>query len=337
MSTVVCALFAGLMCLFAAPAATAHPLAPSLLALEEVAPATYSVLWKTPLRVARGSQVVPRLPEGCTSRSDARWTREGTAAVSRWLIRCEDGLVGSHIAIEGLAPRGGGAVLSIALEDGRSFSQLLTADAPDFIVPERASRWEVFGRYFRLGGEHFALGIDHVLFVLGLLLLVHGRGALFATITAFTLGHSLTLGLVAFGGLSPRIGWVETGIAFTLLLLALEILPRNGKAMIRLFGTRPWAAAFVFGLLHGLGFAGALIDLGLPSGDVPLALFSFNVGIEAAQVALVVAAVSIWGVVRRVTKRAPERELRWATAYAVGCVAAFWMFDRAAAALFSGP
>jgi hypothetical protein len=320
-----------------APAATAHPLAPSLLALEEVAPETYSVTWKTPLRVAAGSGMVPRLPAGCASKTDARWTREGTGAVSRWLVRCPEGLVGSRIAIEGLAPRVGSVVLSIALADGRSFAQLLTAGEPGFDVPERASRTAVFGRYLRLGAEHFAIGADHVLFVLGLLLLVHGGGVLLATITAFTAGHSVTLAWVALGGVAPETARVETWIALTLLLLALEIVPREGRAKLRIFGTRPWAAAFVFGMLHGLGFAGALLDLGLPSGDVPLALFSFNVGIELAQLVLVAAALLGWAIVRRFAKRAPKREIRWVAAYAMGSVAAFWMFDRASAAMFSGP
>jgi hydrogenase/urease accessory protein HupE len=188
----------------------------------------------------------------------------------------------------------------------------------------------VAGAYLSHGIEHILLGIDHLLFVLGLILIVRSKRMLLLTVTGFTVAHSITLSLATLGVLHVPGPPVEACIALSILLLASEILRRQ-RGEPSLTASWPWAVAFSFGLLHGLGFASALIDIGLPRGDVPLALLSFNVGVEAGQLAFIAAVLGVIGSAKQF--RIPEiveRRLRTVTAYGVGTVAAFWFVERLA-------
>jgi hypothetical protein len=180
--------------------------------------------------------------------------------------------------------------------------------------------------YLRLGVEHILFGIDHLLFVLGLILLVGGLGPLMKTITAFTLAHSITLGLATLGVVRIPQAPVEAVIALSIVFLAAELV-RQGRGETGLTARRPWLVAFAFGLLHGLGFAGALSDVGLPPGDVPSALLLFNVGVEAGQLAFVVAALALVRAVQSLPAPA-WRRLEGVSAYAIGSLAAFWVMQR---------
>jgi hydrogenase/urease accessory protein HupE len=181
-------------------------------------------------------------------------------------------------------------------------------------------------RYFALGTEHILLGIDHLLFVLGLLLLVRGAGPLVKTITAFTIAHSITLAAAVMGVVTLDRGPVEAAIALSIVLLAREIVV-GYSGHTHLVHRRPWLVAFVFGLLHGLGFAGALGEIGLRSADVPLALLTFNLGVEAGQLAFVVLLVLLNRMVGETLRfRVPRFEP--ALGYALGGLAMLWLFDR---------
>ena len=182
------------------------------------------------------------------------------------------------------------------------------------------------GTYFILGGEHILFGIDHLLFVLGLLLLVGGFWSLVKTITSFTLAHSITLGLAVLGYVPVDRAPVEAAIALSIVLLAREIVVgRQGqKSLVHRY---PWLVAFVFGLLHGLGFAGALGEIGLRSSDVPVALLFFNLGVEAGQLAFVVALIALAKIAGR-AKRFPVQRVEPALGYALGAFATFWFLDR---------
>ena len=188
------------------------------------------------------------------------------------------------------------------------------------------SGFRLAGRYFVLGTEHILFGVDHLLFVLGLLLLVRGVRPLVKTITAFTIAHSITLGAAVMGVVPVERGPVEAAIALSIVLLAREIVVGQ-RGSSHLVHRRPWLVAFVFGLLHGLGFAGALGEIGLRSADIPLALLFFNLGVEFGQLAFVAVLVALSGMVRRtVGSRFPGLEP--AVGYCLGGLAMVWFFER---------
>lgn len=311
----------------------AHRLAPSFLSLDVAANGQVEVLWKTSQIVARGARIEPVLPEACQALAEASVRAEGTAWVTRIQLDCgATGLVGQRIAVRGLEASGTDALVRIAFADGREVRTILTKAAPAMEVPEKESRGRVFEDYLRLGVEHLLGGLDHLLFVLGLMLLMPTSRKLLSAITAFTLGHSLTLALAALGGLALPQGLVELAIAATLVVLACEaLLPRpEASALVR----RPWIAPAAFGLVHGLGFAGALVELGLPGHAIPLALFAFNVGIEIGQIGVVVAG---WWAVRALARSAPSipRLIAEAPATVIGTLGVFWCLQRASAWLLS--
>jgi hydrogenase/urease accessory protein HupE len=182
----------------------------------------------------------------------------------------------------------------------------------------------------RHGIEHILLGYDHLLFVFALMLVVGGIRRLVWTITAFTVAHSITLALATLGVVSIPGPPVEATIALSILLLATEIV-RLQTGRPSLAAQRPWLVAFAFGLLHGFGFAGALSGIGLPNGDIPLALLAFNVGVEVGQLAFIAAVLGAMAIVHRIDFGVGQRYLRPTAPYAIGSLAAFWFFERLAA------
>ena len=315
-----------LVLLGVAPAA-AHPLAPSLLDLRETGPGRIAVLWRRPLLLPRGAHLEPVLPARCRPTAPPVDTVEETALVARWTVDCgPTGLAGTGVAVAGLAEAGSDALVRVALTDGRTFRAVLRPDAASFVLPPAQRRTDVAAGYLALGIEHLLTGWDHLAFVLGLVLLVKGRRRLLATITAFTLGHSVTLSLAALGLVRLPPAPIEAAIALSILVLAVELARRDRPTVL---GRRPWLMAAGFGLLHGLGFAGALAQVGLPAREIPLALVSFNTGIELGQIAFVVAAVALGLALGPLLRRLPA----WSAAipsYAIGAFAACWMFERLA-------
>jgi len=198
-------------------------------------------------------------------------------------------------------------------------------------VPEEPGRGEVVRDYTGLGFEHIWGGIDHLMFVFGLLLLVGGGSRLVWTITAFTVGHSITLSLVTLGYFDYPVAWVEFAIAVSIFVLAVE-LTRSGKG--DLLQRYPWWLAGGFGLLHGMGFAGALAETGLPHENLPLALLFFNVGIEIGQLSFILGALLIWQLLKRVAGSQPERMLP-IPVYILGSLSAMWCIQRGLEALYS--
>ena len=181
-------------------------------------------------------------------------------------------------------------------------------------------------RYLSLGIEHILFGIDHLLFVFALLLIVRGRWMLVKTITAFTVAHSITLALATLGFINVPLRPVEAAIALSIVFLCVEIVhARQGR--IGLAVRYPWVVAFAFGLLHGLGFAGALAEIGLPQSEIPIALLFFNIGVEIGQLMFVAVVLGvIWGL-QRLQFQAPS----WAQAipvYVIGTLATYWFIER---------
>lgn len=306
-------------------AALAHPLAPALLELRESAPHTYEVLWRTSVAQVRGVQVVPALPASCEALApEQRSVRDNEALEARWTARCEGGLAGQEIAVAGLEGSGINVVVRVEALDGQVTSGILDVRAPRFAVAPGVAAPQRFGDYAALGTAHLLTGLDHVLFVLGLLCVVRGARALVVAITAFTLGHSLTLAAASLGVVRFDAALAELGIALSLIAVALAILRPAGEPS--LLARKPALLTLAFGLLHGLGFAGALAGVGLPSAEIAPALLAFNLGIEAGQLLLVAVALVLARGARAVI--AAPALWRAVPAYIIGSLATCWCIER---------
>ncbi len=308
--------------LLVSPLGLAHKLAPSLLEIEEETAGQYSVLWRTP---ALSGQVSPEpiFPEPCVAASPSR-AAAGTSIEWRWSMDCPGGLAGKTLQVRGLTASRTAALLKLSLADGRNYSELIRRDGQVFEVPAVPNTWHVVGQYFALGVEHILIGFDHLLFVTGLLLLASGWRQLLITITAFTLGHSVTLVCVSLGIIPQVSVWVELAIAATILYLAIELSYHRLTEKAR---SVRWPLIAAFGLIHGLGFASVLDELGLPQSDLLAGLVAFNLGIEAGQVAFVAALALGLSLLRRVS-RGVEPLARRTAVYLMGGMAVFWCLDR---------
>jgi hydrogenase/urease accessory protein HupE len=279
-----------------------------------------------------------RLPKECAGQP-TQGSFAGAAFVERWRARCPGGLVGKAIRIDGLSGTRTDVLARVERLDGTTQTVRLNPEHTSFVVTSTPDAFEVVRAYFLLGVEHILTGVDHLLFVLALLFLVGNWRRLVATVTAFTVAHSVTLAAAALGLVHVAQAPVEATIALSVVFVATEILHlAQGKP--GLTARAPWVVAFVFGLLHGFGFAGALREVGLPGKDVPLALLFFNVGVEAGQLMFIAAAVTILSSGSRLLRRsatsqpgpwAAEAYIRTPVAYMIGSMAAFWVVQRVVA------
>ena len=319
-----------LVATFAVPSTvSAHTFAPSLLELKEEADGVVARFKQPTVRVA-GSRLVPLLPPSCQKIGGPATHSEGTGVVTTWRLTCGD-LVGQEIAVDGIAGSRADLLLRIELSDGRTVHHVLTADRPTFTIPRAASALDVAGLYGRLGVDHILGGFDHLLFVLGLVLLIEGRRRLVATVTAFTAGHSVTLALAALGMVHVPSGPTEAAIALSIVILAVELTrPRGTDSRLR---RSPWVVAALFGLLHGLGFAGALTEIGLPEREIPSALLAFNLGIELGQLAFVAVVLGVGVLVERLTRPSWRPLMALAPVYCIGTLATYWLLERLVALL----
>ena len=233
-----------------------------------------------------------RLPESCNAGTDPVGSIVANAFYQRWTATCPGGLKGGEIVIDGLRETMTDVLARIAYVDGTTEIARLTPDAPTLKVAGAQTMFEVAATYFRLGVDHILTGFDHLLFVLALVLLIRDRWMLLKTITAFTVAHSITLAGASLGYFSLPQKPVEAAIALSIAFVASELV-RMKPGERRLSEAYPWVVAFAFGLLHGFGFAGALKETGLPQTDVPLALLTFNLGVEAGQLLFVAGVVIV--------------------------------------------
>jgi hydrogenase/urease accessory protein HupE len=306
--------------------AAAHELRPAYLELAEAAPGHFNVLWKVPAAGDRRLGLYLRLPASCNNITQPASAIENNAYFERWQVSCDGGLKGQTITIDGLRSTLTDVLARITWADGSVEVERLTPEQPSLTPKGAQTVWEVARTYFMLGVEHILGGIDHLLFVLALMLLIRDPWMLVKTVTAFTLAHSVTLTGAALGYLSLPQAPVEAVIALSIAFVARElILMKPGER--RLSEAYPWIVAFSFGLLHGFGFAGALKEIGLPHGDVPLALFTFNLGVEAGQLVFVAAMLILYRAAMTMTQL-PLPPLRTTMAYGIGAAATFWLLTR---------
>ena len=311
--------------LLVAAAAAAHESLPASLLLREVTPAQFDLSWRLPATQGPAPRVWPDLPADCVAVGPQRREAGSGSETWHWRVNCGHAVrQPARIEFEGLAATSIDVLVQASYLDGRVATGVARAASPSVELGGRRAA-PAARAYFGLGVEHILGGADHLLFVFALVLRVPGALRLLETVTAFTLAHSLTLAAAALGWLHVPQAPVEAAIALSIFALACELArpaAARGDAT-----RRPWAIAFGFGLLHGLGFAGALAEIGLPEGDIPAALALFNLGVEAGQVAFIAAVVAARALWRRLWQRPPV----WVAAvpvHALGSLAAFWWLQR---------
>lgn len=309
--------------------ANAHEMRPGYLEIRETTVDTYDVLWKVP---AQGDDMrmglYLRFDDDVSSIAEPVAAFVGNTHTQRMRIKRDGGLTGSTVTIGGLAATFTDVLLRLERIDGTEITHRMTPDEPSYVFEAEPGRGQVAWTYLVLGVEHILSGVDHLLFVLALLMVVVGWRRLIGTVTAFTIAHSVTLALAALGFVRVPGAPVEAIIALSIVFVASEIIHgRQGNP--GLTAKLPWIVAFTFGLLHGFGFAGALNEIGLPQTSIPLALFTFNVGVEVGQLIFIAAVLALYAVGKRF--QATPAEWAWRVpSYAIGGIAAFWVIERIA-------
>jgi hypothetical protein len=313
------------------PNAHAHESRPAYLEINETTPGRYAVLWRTPLLSGIRLPVVLKFPDNVRNVTEPALRELPDSLIERRLVEASgSGLAGKRIEFVGLQATITDVLVRVQLHDGVYSTTLVHPSQSWVEIAASHGPLKVALTYLRHGMEHILLGYGHLLFVFALILLVGNRRVLLVTITAFTLAHSITLALATLEVVHVPGPPVEATIALSILLLAGEIV-RLQRGEASLTAQRPWVVAFSFGLLHGFGFASALTDVGLPQGDVPLALFAFNVGVEIGQLIFIAVVLSILTLAKRLTL--PSVVGRYAlpvATYTIGILAAFWFFERLA-------
>ena len=305
----------------------ADEIRPALLDIKQQNTGLFAVTWKVPMRGDRVLAITAQLPASLELLGSPSVQNLAGARIEHATYRNNgESLTGQSIVIDGLTAVQTDVLLLIQLQDGTSHSAILRPASPEFTIPLQASKLEVAGDYWRLGTSHILEGVDHLLFVLALLLIVSGFTPLLKAVTAFTVAHSITLALATLGVVHVPSAPTEAIIALSILFLASEIIHKH-NGQISLTEQYPWLIAFIFGLFHGLGFAGALSEIGVPQHEVPLALFMFNVGVETGQLMFIAVVLSLLALLRRLPVTLPQGAWR-ILPYGIGSVAAFWTIDR---------
>jgi hydrogenase/urease accessory protein HupE len=312
-----------LLALLLIGSAHAHELRPGFLEVVEKDSARYQVFWKQPPAGGVPLELTPVFPATCQQTGQARGLLDAGAWQYRTTIRCAPALAGQTIAIEGLEAFPTDVLVRVQHASGAVETHLLKPERTSITLGSDAAPQRTAFTYLFLGIAHIATGFDHLMFVLGLLLIVRSRWVpLLKTITAFTLSHSISLAAATLGVISLPSPPVEAAIALSILFLGPEIV-RIWRGQTSFSIRHPWAVAFIFGLLHGFGFASGLTSLGLPHDEIPLALLLFNLGVEIGQVAFVAAVLALERASRALQVRWPASVLR-VPGYVVGTAGAFW-------------
>lgn len=310
-------------------AARAHDARPAYLEITQTTSDRYDLLWRTPVLSGMPLPVFLKLPDGLREVAAPHTQELSDSLVERRVVEAPGGLAGRRIEFPGLQGTIADVLVRVRLASGDTTTILVRPSQPWVVIPSSPDGpFAIAVAFVGHGITHILGGYDHLLFVLALLLIVRSAQVLVWTITAFTIAHSITLALAALGLVHVPGPPVEAAIAFSILLLASEIV-RLRRGEPSLTARWPWVVAFCFGLLHGFGFAGALLEIGLPKRDIPLALFTFNVGVELGQLAFIGAVLGTLWVARRFSNlRVVERHAAQAAPYAIGALAAFWFVER---------
>ncbi len=317
-------LLAALTC--AAPFAHAHDVRPAYLEITEQ-PTALSIVWKRPAAAQAGPAIAPRFSTGWTDGAPSSTTQAGEAIVKTWRVpKPHAALAGTTLDIQGLELTITDVLLRVVYADGSELTRVLKPSNASLKLPGAEKSGAPVREYLWLGFTHIWSGIDHLLYVLGLVLLVRSPRLLVKTITGFTIAHSISLAAASLGYIHIPPPPVEACIALSIVYIAIELLhARQGRP--GLAARAPWLVSMSIGLLHGLGFAGALAEVGLPQGAIPQALLLFNIGIEIGQLSFVALVLAVGSALIRLAPRLTT-SLRWVPPYAIGSFASFWVIER---------
>jgi len=305
----------------------AHELQPSSLEIQQLSSDRYQLIWRAPIYYGNTHPATLKLPDNWQTIGEAVVSRLKDSHLHRLIFTVpNENIDGSVIRIPGLEATITDVFVRITWLDGTQTTAMARPNQPWFEIQAQRSSWQIAGDYTVLGIDHILSGYDHLTFVLALILIVSSWRLLLWTITAFTLAHSITLASATIGLINLPGPPIEATIALSILFLAREliILKKGGSSLTARY---PWMVAFVFGLLHGLGFAGALVDVGLPQNEIPLALLMFNVGVEIGQLVFVAIIIVLIALVHKIRREWPVW-LQQLPAYGIGSVAAFWFVER---------
>ena len=309
--------------------AYAHELQPSSLEVRQLTKDRYEVIWRAPVYYRKPHPAKLQLPEQWKPVGEPTVKQLPDSALHRRVVSVANGdISGAVIRFIGLEATITDVFARFTWLDGAETTAIARPGHPWVDIEGKRSAWQVAGDYTLLGMDHILSGFDHLTFVLALLLIVSGMKRLLITVTSFTLAHSITLATATLGVMWVPGPPVEATIALSILFLASELVKVN-RGLPSVTAQYPWIVAFVLGLLHGFGFAGALNDIGLPQHEVPMALLTFNVGVELGQLIFIAAVMSLLFVIRKLRREWPL----WAhqvPAYAIGGIATFWFFERLA-------
>ncbi len=322
-----------LLTLFLPALAHAHETRPAYLELVEQRPGLWHITWKQPVMGDRAVRLEPSLSNGWLAQKPSEQVLTPSMFLRRWQVHAPASrLNGATLRIAGLEHTITDVLVHVRNAEGKGGDTVLHAANSE--VKFNFSSWQALGlqSYFRLGTEHILGGIDHLLFVAGLVMLIGFRWRLAGVITSFTLAHSLTLAASTLGWVHAPVAVIEALVALSILFVTRELLV-VGDSLTR---RQPWLVAFAFGLLHGFAFAGALAETGLPQDSIPLALLLFNLGVEAGQllfVAVLLLGLLAWEQVVRGRLPAPALSAASRLApYAIGCYAGLLFVERSATA-----
>ncbi len=305
----------------------AHEVRPGYLEMRQTDTSTYYVLWKVPAVGDMRLSIHPRFPKNCKTVADVTRYRAADSYAERLLLRCTGGLNNRTIAIDGLAATMTDVLVRIERTDGSTQIARLTQSKPELVVEASPGKLQVASVYSVLGVEHILTGVDHLLFVLALILITKGGWKLAKTVTAFTVSHSVTLTAATLGFVHVWQKPVEAIIALSIVFVAAEIL-HGRQERLGITARAPWIVALSFGLLHGLGFAGGLSDAGLPQAHIPLALLFFSLGVEAGHFLFIGAALTVIFLLVQHPKLITPRWAQPFPPYAIGAVASYWFIAR---------
>jgi hypothetical protein len=325
-------LLLALLWLGAAGSTQAHEVRPAYLELRARSETRFDMMLKLPALGGRPLQVRLDMPEGCRVEQTGAQDAPG-AVVVVGRVTCTTAPYGQTARLAGLQNTLTDALVRVVQPSGEVATLRLTPDTPDFAVPRPTSRLDVFRTYGTLGVEHILTGFDHLTFVAGLLLVVGSMRRLLATVTAFTLAHSLTLSAATLGLIQVPQAPVEALIALSILLVAAEVVALS-QGSTGPIARHPARIAFTFGLLHGLGFAAALREAGLPPQEIPVSLLAFNLGVEVGQIGFILT-LSLSVILLQRAVRLPRATALRIAGYAIGGLAAFWFLDRVSAILLA--
>jgi hydrogenase/urease accessory protein HupE len=326
--------FFGLLLLLGAWPASAHEVRPAFLEVTQRANGRFDILWKQPSAGTLAVRLVPHISGGLLERKPSSIEAASNFQICVWrnIDAGKQGIDGRTIQIEGLTRTITDVLVVVTLANGDSEQEVLRSEHPDVTLHVERNGIAV-PAYLMLGIEHILTGIDHLFFVLGLLLLVRSRVMLLKTITAFTVAHSITLAATTLHIITVQPTLIESLVAFSILFVAVELVNLY-RGRVGLTVHFPWLIAFTFGLLHGSAFAGALAEIGLPPDNIPLSLLLFNVGVELGQLAFVAVVIAIGWALSRLPRQLPGWT-RWIAPYAIGSFSGFWFLERLHTALMS--